>query len=1412
MLEKSLEIFTSPTSEWFRETFEMPTKVQQEAWPAIAAGGPVLISAPTGTGKTLSAFLIFIDRLQEMAARGELKEELYLIYVSPLKSLAGDIRENLRKPLDGISALESGKSARSINIAIRTGDTPQKDRQRMVKHPPHILITTPESLYLMLTSRTGQSVLRTAKALIIDELHALIDTKRGAHLMLSAARLDFLCGQSLQRIGLSATIEPLSLAAEYLSPEPVVIAAPPMQKEIRIEVNGITPTQGRRKDPVWEELAEKVFEQCRQSRSVIAFCEARRYAEKLAYYVNQLGGEGFARVHHGSISKEQRAEAEEELRGGKLRLLCATSSMELGIDVGDVEQVLQVGCPRTVSSTMQRLGRAGHNPGRVSVMQMYPRTPAETLQCGMTAYVASQGQVEHARPPRMCLDVLAQHLVSMGANPGSEPEAAEYKIAYTVDKVMEILTRAYCFLGVTKQDVKAVLEMLAGDHEHKQEIPVRPRIQYDRLHERVMADAYSRMLAVAAGGTIPDKGLYTAKTEDGVKIGELDEEFVFESYLGDRFLLGAFAWKIVGQDKDTVIVRQADVGGARLPFWKGEIGGRDLGTSRSFGRIMGQLSAAEQRDTLMEELSRLGMNDAAQENCAAFLRRQIEATEILPDDRTIVIEHFTDSSGSNQAMIHALFGGKVNAPLSLLLQYAAQKAAGGNIGCIHEEEGILLYSYGEETIPERLLLSIDPRQAREILAAMLPATPVFNMTFRYTAARALMMGMKRNGRQPLWLQRLRSTEMLEQLLKEKNHPLIRETTKECLEEQWDIQGVEEVLNSVRSGQIAVRELYTEIPSPMSLPMQWRLEAAEMYEYTPTTQGISQGVYEELQQLEQLKPSAEALQKVQERKKLPEDVNGLHTLLMMEGDLTVLELQELFAVCEGAKGAPDVSDWLEELAERGLAEYIEPGLWIAAEHEEEYSAALEQQDADCGMHIVRRMLYYRGPQTVLQMQERYLPDGKWVKQWLKALCSQGDIVEDAGFYYHAKLYDRARKSTIRSLREQAVTRPAEHYAALMAKRAIINASAKEQLKQTMELLNGYSFPAAVWENIILPRRVRGYSGTMLDRLLAEGDFFWKMAPDGTLTFYQYEDIDWDSPLPWDIQSEEEDLSVAEEQTVYQELHRRGASFLNALTKIPVDTEVRELLMNLAEKGRVCADSFVPVRQWISKDKIKKATARQRVNVRVAALSAGRWDIVHPLQKKRMDEILEAFFTENIILCRETFRRSVVMQKSFADDPLTWSQALELLRIWEFTGQVRRGYFVRGLSGAQFIRRDDYEGIIHALAQPEDQIIWLNAADPVQIWGKVLEHMDDHSFMNVPGTAVALHAGRPVVVLERQGKILNILEETDLKAVMKEFVRAFQDKYIFPEKRRLLIKEYPKDSGEILKDAGFSKEMTDYVLYR
>lgn len=1434
----TLTLFSQPTAQWFKDTLGRPTKVQEDTWPAIASGHPVLVSAPTGTGKTLSAFLVFIDRLYAMAEEGTLKEELYLIYVSPLKSLAGDIRENLNRPLEGIrqemerrvgaarqtgyadlagnvhpagkihpagDVHPAGTTSLDIQVGIRTGDTPQKDRQRMVKHPPHILIITPESLYLMLTSMTGQKVLRTARAVIIDELHALIDTKRGAHLMLSIARLDRLCGRPLQRIGLSATIEPLELAAAYLSPEPAVICAPAMEKQIRIEILGTTPSQGRRKDPVWEELGQAVYRQCLSCRSVIAFSEGRRYAEKLAYYVNLLGGDGFARVHHGSLSKEQRAEVEQDLRDGRLRLLCATSSMELGIDVGELDLVIQVGCPRTVSSTMQRLGRAGHGPGRVSVMYMYPRTASESVYCGMTAQVARQGGVEHTKPPRMCLDVLAQHLVSMANGEG-----------YCVEDVMAVLERSYPFRDVTGEDIKAVLSMLAGDYEHRRDIPVRPRVLYDRIHGRVGGDAYSRMLATAAGGTIPDKGLYTAKTEDGVKLGELDEEFVYESQLGDKFMLGSFGWKITGIDKDTVYVSQVPAEGARLPFWKGEIRGRTLKTSREFGKILAGLEAAHEQGRLREELSALGMDEAAVVNASGFLERQIQSTGGLPDNKTIVVEHFTDHTGCHQVMLHALLGRRVNGPLSLLLQHMVRNICGFDIGCVDEEDGFLLYPYGSGVMPEGLLYRLEPDQVRETLEAMLPLTPLFGMAFRYNAARALMMGMKQGGRQPLWMQRLKSTEMLDSLMNEKDHPLIRETKRECLEDQWDIDGVIQILHEIRAGLIHVREVCTDVPSPMSLPLQWQVEAAEMYEYAPATPGIRQAVYDELKYLEGIRPAPEALEKQQERTRLPQDEAQLHSLLMTEGDLEAGEL--------------DVPvEWLASLAAQGRALYIEPGLWIAAEQEEEYEKAFSMDGLEEAAAIVRRLLRYRKGHTPGQIGERYfLPEEK-VGVILELLCSRGEIVEADGIYYHRKLYDRARQSTLKNLRRETATQPGAHYAALLAGRAKPYTQADEQLKKTLELYCGRMFPVRFWENVLLPRRVRNYSEGMLDRLLAEGDYYWKMSPDGALCFCRYEDIDWDAPLP-----DMEGILGGEELQIYRELKRRGACFLKFLADIPKEKSAQELLLGLAEKGLVCADSFVPVRQWQNREKVKKATARQRVSARVMALSAGRWDIVRPLKPKKMEEWLELIFQEQPAMCRETFRRAAAglagspYLPGFSQAGAAWSDAgeaagaarsdmnyqnaMELLRIWEYTGQVRRGYFVEGMSGAQFIRKEEYEGVTAALKAPEDGIIWLNAADPAQIWGKILVQPGERDFLNVPGTAVALHCGRVTAVLERQGRVLRVFESQGLEQALQVFVNDFKGKRLFPELKRLIVREYPEGTGETLKRAGFSREMNDYVLYR
>ena len=1396
-----MSLFEAQTAEWFAKTLGEPTPVQKETWPAIAAGGHVLVSAPTGAGKTLSAFLVFLDRMKKMAAQKSLKQELYLIYVSPLKSLAADIRENLRKPLAGIG----GEGI--ISAQVRTGDTPQSERQKMVRKPPHILIITPESLYLMLTAKSGQSVLKSAKAVIIDELHSLIDTKRGAHLMLSIARLDILCGKPLQRIGLSATIAPLSAAAEYLAPEPVTVAAPFMEKRVRLETLGsYVDVSKRKKDPIWQELSRLVYQYCQENQSVIAFVEGRRYAEKLAYYVNLLGGEDFARVHHGSLSKARREETEKALREGRLRLLCATSSMELGIDVGEIDQVLQVGCPRTISSTRQRLGRAGHNPFRTSVMYLFPRTAAESVLCGMTAKLASESYVEPVNPPRGCLDILAQHLVSMAAFKG-----------YWVDEVMEILPRAWPFCGLTKEDVKSVLEMLAGDYEHKREIPVRPRILYDRIHEKVEGDGYSRMLAVSAGGTIPDKGLYTVRTEAGVKVGEADEEFVYETQKGDRFILGAFAWRVVDIGRDTVTVVQAPAEGARLPFWKGELKGRDKTTGMAFGRILHRLQEAKDGGILPKALAGLGLDEAAVSLAEGYLKRQIAATGILPDDRVILAEHFRDAAGGSQIMFHSVFGRRINAPLALLAAHAMKAELCENVGSVDEEDGFLLYAYGQEALPEGILTRIEPETAADVLGALLPATPLFNIAFRYNCGRALMMGVRGRSRQPLWMQRLRGAEMLEQVVREKNHPLMRETRRECMEHLWDAAGVREILEKIRSGEIVVREIYSEIPSPMSLPLQWAQEAAVMYDYAPTSRQIHVAVEEALKQEKELEdPGERELADMLVREKLPENENQLHTLLMTEGDLAAGEL--------------DVPvEWLESLAQEGRALYLEQGLWIAAEQREEYEIAMEnggregenpgtepaRSPSEEALRILRRMLRYRGPFTVKEAALRYGWTEEFSASALSLLCDRKEAaarertvrLEAAGggqsekrqeiCYYHGELYKRARTRTVKNRRAEISTCPPENYAALLFSRLYRMTLPEEDMRETAACFAGTPYPAALWEEVIFPARVKNYRESCLDKLLAAGEYSWRMEENGKICFESPEQTDWEAEpeIPWEALSEKERILT-------ETLAKRGACFMQSLNGLLGGESPYETLVSLMEKGLISADSFVPVRQWLGRKKTEKAAPRQRVGARVKTLHAGRYDLVRPLLNRSLQEKMDRCFDRYLILCRETAGQC----------GLSWQEALSVLRVQEYTGQVRRGYFVESLSGAQFIRKKDFESVTAALLHPKKELVWVNAAEPLQPYGKFIAHKKESAFLNVPGTAAAFYAGRLTALFERQGKTLRVFEEENLKETLCRFAEDFRQGRIFPGKKRIAVLDYPREAESALLESGFLREVQKFVLYR
>lgn len=1350
-------VFSPSTVRWFTREIGQPTAIQDMGWPRIRAGENVLISAPTGTGKTLAAFLCFIDSLAEQARKGELPDELQVVYISPLKALGNDIRENLKRPLAGLEC------ENTVRVAVRTGDTTQSERQRMIRRPPHILITTPESLYLLLTSESGRGLIRTARAVILDELHAVLSTKRGAHLFVSLARLDALHGRPLQRIGLSATVEPLPLAAQCLAPDqPVAIISPKLSKKKSIRVVNATPDMRvLPQATIWPEIAQTVHRLCKDSRASLCFLEGRSQAEKLAFAINEIEP-GFAMTHHGCVSKEQRLKAENALRSGELRLMCATSSMELGIDVGDIDLVIQIGCPMTVSATLQRLGRAGHNPGRESVMHIFPKTPADALSCGLTVDAALHGAIERATPVTGCLDVLSQQLISMATSGDWE-----------VDAALAVLRKSYPLRELTRETLEGVLKMLAGDYEHERDVPVRARLDYDRINGRFSGDSYTRLLALSAGGTIPDRGWYAVTLPDGTRLGELDEEYVYEARIGDKFLLGAFSWRIQEIRNDRVIVQPTTPSGAQPPFWKGDGAGRAYETGRRFSEKLRGLTSEYRsggHDALCEQLKKLSMDASSAKNAGEYLCRQMEATGCLPDDRTLIFEHFKDEAGEHQMMVHSVFGRRVNDALCLLLQREATNRAGVDVRGFCDDDGCLLYLMGTGDIPDGLIYHIDPDEAERTLSALLPSTPMFNMCFRYAAARAMLMGGRTGKRRPLWVQRLRGAELMSGAIGSADHPMIVETLRECLCDQMDMTALQTVLRGVRGGTVHVVELHLDEPSPMALPLRRQVEGVMMYEYSPLPKNVAK---EALKAEMKLRPEQSLLDGRPPVEK-PQSAERLHALFMRDGDMQAGEVD-----------APE--SWLLELAQAGRVDYIEPGLWIAAEEKELYERALADQAQDALCRVTRRLTRARGAQDAQSLCQRYFLPLALGQQTLDALAEQGELVLDQGLYYHKDVYRTAQALTLRAQRASVSTLPMRRYAALLSRKARHAGNPAQQLRQGVLSLLGMRFSPEAWEGALLPSRTQSYRTHMLDQLLAGGEFSYllEVGEDGKplVSFHTPQEYDEDGEIPLPTLTQEQ-------ADVLSALRKRGASFSYALSPLCNGLSVMEVLTALCWKGLVRADSYVPLRTP-PVHHAPSRSARGRVS---AAQGAGRWEATKPLLPVDAETALMRSFARYDVVTRETLVG------------ISWQEALTLLRAWEYRGKVRRGYYVKGFSsGAQFILSEEYARVQAALSQQDDEVIWLHAADPMQPYGGCLP---GNGFTRVRGAAVALKDGEVVGALEHSGEKLTGSDPDVIKALCDDFAQ----KRIFPSLKRLTLKDYPADAVPALEKAGFLKEMNDYVLWR
>ncbi|HWK16212.1 MAG TPA: DEAD/DEAH box helicase, partial [Solirubrobacteraceae bacterium] len=798
-----LSAFSPHVREWFSGAFAAPTPAQAQAWPAIASGEHVLISAPTGSGKTLAAFLWAIDRLSAERGRGGgggangagamAERGTRLVYVSPLKALSYDIERNLRAPLRGVGA--------ELSVAVRTGDTPQRERQAMLREPPDILITTPESLYLMLTGRAREMFAAT-RWCIVDEIHAVASTKRGAHLALTLERLTEAAGRDVQRIGLSATQNPLEEVGRFMvGPSRTCrIVDTGIRKELDLQIHvpvesmtepdatpapGIDPLAGGEatRRSIWPAIYPELLELIRAHRSTIVFVNNRRGAERLALRLNDLAGEELARAHHGSLAREERVVVEEMLKAGELPCLVATSSLELGIDMGAVDLVIQVESPKSVARGLQRIGRAGHSVGDISRGRIFPKFRADLLECAVVARRMREGKIETTVVPRNALDVLAQQVVAIAAAAGDEEPVS-------VDALYALVTRTHSYAELSRAQLENVLDMLDGRYPSSEFSELRPRIVWDRVGGTIRPRPGARQLAVTNAGTIPDRGLFMVTLPDGRRVGELDEEMVYEARPGQTFLLGATTWRIEEIGRDRVTVTPAPGLPGAVPFWKGD----SIGRPKELGEAVGAFArwAVDRSPESLE--SEYDLDRRAAKNLVEFLREQQAATRVIPSDRAIVVERFRDEIGDWRLCVLSPYGGRVHAAWALALSARIRDQLELESDAIWSDDGIIVHLPDAEEPPGAELVLLDPDEIEDMVVAELSSSALFGARFRENAGRALLIPRARPGkRTPLWQQRLKSQSLLEVAKKYGEFPIVLETYRECLRDVLDVTGLVELL-------------------------------------------------------------------------------------------------------------------------------------------------------------------------------------------------------------------------------------------------------------------------------------------------------------------------------------------------------------------------------------------------------------------------------------------------------------------------------------------------------------------------------------------------------------------------------------------------------------------------------------------
>jgi ATP-dependent Lhr-like helicase len=1410
---QSSAAFSPAVRAWFDATFATPTAAQEQGWPAIAAGDHTLLLAPTGSGKTLAAFLWALDRVTTTPPPSA-KQRCRVLYLSPLRALAVDVEKNLRAPLAGIrlAAERLGVDLHEPRVAVRTGDTPGRERAALVRTPPDILITTPESLYLMLTS-SARETLRSVESVIVDEIHAMASTKRGTHLALSLERLEELCvatrGRGPQRIGLSATQRPLDEIARFLggheaggAPRPVTVVDAGSRKALDLEVivpvddmTDLPPalaagdsdfgTEDHHEPPqssIWPHIHPRLLELVQRHHTTIVFVNARRMAERLAARLNELAGEELVRAHHGSLSREQRTVVENDLKSGRLRGIVATSSLELGIDMGAVDLVVLVESPGSVSSGMQRVGRAGHQVDSPSVGRIFPKYRGDLLEATAVVARMRSGLVEEMRYPRNPLDVLAQQIV-----------AAVAVDEWAVDDLYALVRRSAPFAELSREAFESVLDLLSGRYPSDQFAGLRARITWDRVDGRLRTVAGGQRVAVTNPGTIPDRGLFGVFLPDGTRVGELDEEMVYESRPGENFVLGASTWRIEEITFDRVVVTPAPGEPGRMPFWKGDRPGRPLELGREVGRLTRELLAlpvAERERRMRDELC---LDALAASNLSRYLDDQAEATGSVPDDRTIVVERFPDEIGDWRICILTPFGARVHAPWALALEERLFRLDLA-VQVMWSDDGIVLRlpEAVEDLPPEAITL--DPDEVEELVVDRLPATSLFASRFRENAARSLLLPRRRPGqRSPLWQQRMRAADLLDVASSFPSFPILLETTRECLRDVFDLPALREVLGDVRARRVRVTTVDTRRASPFAQSLLFGWIAVYMYEGdAPLAERRAAALAldrellrdllgaDELREL--LDPGALAdleleLQRLTDSRRA-RHADDLHHLLRDLGDLGDTEI--------AARSHGDAAPWIDTLVEHRRAIRVRVAgeeRVVAAEDAARYRDALgvalppglpapflEPVDRPLD-ELVARYARTHGPFTAADAATRLGTTADRVTEALRRLEEAGRVLHGE-FRPDGTSREWCEEGVLRSLRRRslaALRREVEPVAAEVLGRFLpgwhrvgAGRRGRDALVDAIEQLQGAAIPASVLERDVLPARVDGYSPAMLDELCAEGQVVWVGAGplgsgDGRVRLLFRDRAA--ALLP--AQSPAADPPDSElHDAIRAHLERAGASFwidLVGATGTVDDQLLLDALFDLVWAGEITNDTLAPLRapRRAGQTRSRRGRAARPHVGRLSRIGppagVGRWSLVKTLQpqERPKTEVLHALAVQLLE------RHGVVTREAVKSEGIVGSFAAvyPVLKAMEEAGQVRRGYFVDGLGAAQFALPgavDRLRGERHAPDVPLVRV--LAATDPAQPYGAALAWPEVHGarLARAAGAYVVLVDGTLAAYLERGGR--------------------------------------------------------------